>query len=844
MSVEVADLYVLLDAKTASFRSNMLGAAAVGESAGKRIESVAKAGKAISLGVIGVGVASLDAASKFDAAMERIHTQARAPQAEVDALKQKVLDLAGKVGQAPLAIADALYHVESVGYRAAGAMDVVTEASKLAAISGADLETVTYGLTSVMQSYGAKATDAAKYAAFFNSVVGAGDMKMQDFSAAIGTGFFSAAQTFGVSMESAGAALAFMTDRGSSAEESSTRLRMSLALMAAPSAKASKLLIDLGMAGPQVTAATTEMTDALRKAGLTTTTLSEDLRKPDGFFVALTDLKQHLVDSGLSADAASALISHAFGGGRSDAAILGMVNNLAILRSKFDAVNTGVANYGADWTATQQQFQQQWKQAKASVEAMAVSLGNVLIPKVQATVAWFEKHKQVTKDLAYLLGVTAVGAVVLWVGTVISKLALAGFQILKFVTSPIRSMITSTAEAGAAMTRMAEETTAAVNEEATATETASTRMVAALERNKAAMLGAGASAGTMAAETTAADAEVTAANDTAAASGGRMGGALGLAGKSGKIGALGILGFAGAVGFAGKSLSNYLERNNSAVKALNTLGGSVDVLNTALVNNQGATAEVSQQWLQGQIQSLGLANKAARSGITIDQMTKAIMGGSAATQGLIAQWKASGKPSNDTLFALTLLQQSYQGTANKVSILAAGMKGIPPKVLSKLFVNDMASGPLQQVIAELETLQANSSVTLDINVVANRLSTINSQVPAAARAAGGFVFGPGTSTSDSIPARLSNGEYVLSAAMLSGRQPVDPTVKAAITSGGQQSMVSGASGGGAVGGDTYIFKLIVNGALLDGPGLVRIVQQEFTRHGGRNKATYQQYARR
>ena len=127
---------------------------------------------------------------------------------------------------------------------------------------------------------------------------------------------FSAAQSFGVSMESAGAALAFLTDRGMGADEASTRLRMSLALMAAPSQKAASLLAAIGMSGGEVKAATSTMTEALQKAGLSTTTLAADLKKPDGIYVALTDLRQHLMDSGLSAEAAAALMSKAFGGGR------------------------------------------------------------------------------------------------------------------------------------------------------------------------------------------------------------------------------------------------------------------------------------------------------------------------------------------------------------------------------------------------------------------------------------------------------------------------------------------------------------------------------------------------
>src|SRR5215472_8580816 len=299
MATEVADLYVLLRGNSAGLVRSLGEAGAAGERTRRKfLTAAAGIGTAILGAGVVVGAASIDMASKFDRAMELIHTQAGASQKEVDGLKNKVLELAGKTAQSPLKLADALFHIESVGYRGAAALTVLDNAAKLATISGANLDDVTYGLTSIMNSYGAKSNEAAKYAAFFNAVVGAGDMRMQDFAASIGTGFFAAAQSFGVSLQSAGAALVFLTDRGMRADEASTRLRMSLALMAAPSQKAAKLLSAIGLSGPQVVAATDAMTKALDKAGLTTVRLGQDLKKPDGIYVALKDLQDHLKASG------------------------------------------------------------------------------------------------------------------------------------------------------------------------------------------------------------------------------------------------------------------------------------------------------------------------------------------------------------------------------------------------------------------------------------------------------------------------------------------------------------------------------------------------------------------
>ncbi len=67
----------------------------------------------------------------------------------------------------------------------------------------------------------------------------------------------------------------------------------------------------------------------------------------------------------------------------------------------------------------------------------------------------------------------------------------------------------------------------------------------------------------------------------------------------------------------------------------------------------------------------------------------------------------------------------------------------------------------QQVLDRLTLLTSRKWST---DVVINRILTGNLPVFGDGAATGGYITGPGTSTSDSIPARLSNGEYVLRAA--------------------------------------------------------------------------------
>src|SRR5262249_18352815 len=67
--------------------------------------------------------------------------------------------------------------------------------------------------------------------------------------------------------------------------------------------------------------------------------------------------------------------------------------------------------------------------------------------------------------------------------------------------------------------------------------------------------------------------------------------------------------------------------------------------------------------VQYQLQQDKLTEKAAKAGITQDQLTTAITGTDDQTQALIETWKASGKPSGDTLFALEELHFNYQNAA-------------------------------------------------------------------------------------------------------------------------------------------------------------------------------------
>jgi TP901 family phage tail tape measure protein len=372
---------------------------------------LAAAGKVAMLGlaaaVVGVGYESVKLAANFDQTMELVHTQAGASQAEVDALKDSVLKLAPAVGIGPEKLAEGLYHIESTGFRGKEAMDILAASAKLAAMGMADLDTVTFAMSGVMSVAMKDVKSAADATNYLNTIVGMGDMKMDKLAAAIGTGVLPSFKSAGLGMKDFGAALATITDNSTPADEAATRLRMTISLMAAPS-------------GPAV--------KALHSIGLTSMSLANDLRKPDGLLTAVMDLKHHLEKSGQSAVEQNATIEHAFGGGKTSGAILTLLEETDRLKSKYKALGTEASRAKTAheaWAAQQQQFSQQLKELGAAAQVLGVKIGNWLIPKIQATATWMSKHIEVVKILAMVVGGVLVAAMVAFTATLVANAAAA-----------------------------------------------------------------------------------------------------------------------------------------------------------------------------------------------------------------------------------------------------------------------------------------------------------------------------------------------------------------------------------------------------------------------------------
>ena len=334
------------------------------------------AGAIAGIAVAAVGAFSVKEAVEFNKQMVLIQTQAGASKEEMLNMSKAVLDMGGTVAQGPIELSKALFHIESAGYRGAAALDILKVASEGAAVGNANLEDVTNALVAAEATHIKGLGDTSNAMGVLNAIVGSGNMRMADLTAALSTGILPAARSVGISIQDVGAAIDTMTINGVPAIDAATRLRMTFSLMEAPTSKATKALATIGMTSNQ---------------------LADDMRNK-GLLPALNDLEDHLTHSGMTATEQAQVISHAFGGGRTSSAILTLLGNLDTMQKSFDNIGSTANNFAADVAAAAETPAERWDKFKSGIQALAIRIGQDLLPALDGAlvgltkfVSWLEK---------------------------------------------------------------------------------------------------------------------------------------------------------------------------------------------------------------------------------------------------------------------------------------------------------------------------------------------------------------------------------------------------------------------------------------------------------------------
>jgi len=178
---------------------------------------------AISVALLLVGKRATAMASEFESAMRDVNTIVRASEEGLKELSQAVLEMAGRVAQAPDVLARALYNIASSGFSGAEALKVL-EAAAVAATAGlTDTATSAEAVTGVLNAYGMSADKATYVADVLFACVERGVLTFSDLAQNIGQVISTAAQA-NVPLEELSAALATMTRAGIQVPEAVTSI--------------------------------------------------------------------------------------------------------------------------------------------------------------------------------------------------------------------------------------------------------------------------------------------------------------------------------------------------------------------------------------------------------------------------------------------------------------------------------------------------------------------------------------------------------------------------------------------------------------------------------------------
>jgi hypothetical protein len=99
-------------------------------------------------------------------------------------------------------------------------------------------------------------------------------------------------------------------------------------------------------------------------------------------------------------------------------------------------------------------------------------------------------------------------------------------------------------------------------------------------------------------------------------------------------------------------------------------------LNKSLMDSGGSFDANSQKILANTLAQGGYIDKAAKAGISVGELTLGVTGNAGAMQVLIDKWRASGKPSEETIFNLQRLNKEFNASAEAGQKAAASQRAV------------------------------------------------------------------------------------------------------------------------------------------------------------------------
>ncbi|MDD3230957.1 MAG: phage tail tape measure protein, partial [Oscillospiraceae bacterium] len=216
------------------------------QNTGEKISGVGQKFMPVSAAAAGAGIAAVKMADDFESGMAKVSTIADTTQVPIGKLKQSVMDLSDQTGISTTELTEGLYQTISAGVQTKDAMNVLGVAVKTAKGGFTDTSTAINTLTSAMNAYHMKASDAAKVSDTLIATQNVGKTTVGELGQSLGNVIPTAAAA-GVKFTDLMGSIAELTKQGMPTSEAITGIKTAISNVIKPSADASKEAAKLGL---------------------------------------------------------------------------------------------------------------------------------------------------------------------------------------------------------------------------------------------------------------------------------------------------------------------------------------------------------------------------------------------------------------------------------------------------------------------------------------------------------------------------------------------------------------------------------------------------------------------
>ncbi|SHH05841.1 phage tail tape measure protein [Tepidibacter thalassicus] len=369
------------------------------QNVGKKMQDVGKSLTTVTMPLVGIGAASVKTAMDFESAMSEVQAISGATGDDLEALKDKALEMGSTTKFSASQSAEALKYMSMAGWKTEQMLDGLSGVMNLAAASGEDLATVSDIVTDAMTAFGMKANEANDFA----DLLAATSSNANTNVSMLGESFkyvAPVAGSLGYTAKETALALGLMANAGIKASNSGTALRSIMTRLVKP---------------------TKESGTAMDMLGITIKDATTGKMKP--FIQIMEELREKFKD--LTPDQ-QAFYAAQIAGKEAMSGLLAIVNASEKDYMKLASAIEESKGKAKEMAKTMQDnLQGQLTKLKSALEGAAISIGETLMPMITKLVAkiqeWTDKFNSLSpaqQELIVKIGllVAAIGPILLIFG--------------------------------------------------------------------------------------------------------------------------------------------------------------------------------------------------------------------------------------------------------------------------------------------------------------------------------------------------------------------------------------------------------------------------------------------